>query len=78
MFPILLRLDCVRKPKNGQSYGLTPLTFDGLTPLTLLRSCSVVNNLTRRAGLSPAFQPTSLAQRLTPSTFMVCSHTNHL
>jgi hypothetical protein len=27
-----------------------------------LRSCSVVNSLTRRAGLAPAFQPTSLAQ----------------
>jgi len=32
---------------------------------TLLRSCSAVNSRTRQAGLSPAFQPASLAQPLT-------------
>ena len=41
------------------------LSFQPRLAATLLRSCSVVNSLTRRAGLSPAFQPTSLAQRLT-------------
>jgi hypothetical protein len=41
------------------------LSFQPRLAATLLRSCSVVNNLTRRAGLSPAFQPSSLAQRLT-------------
>ena len=41
------------------------LSFQPRLAATLLRSCSVVNNLIRRAGLSPAFQPTSLAQRLT-------------
>ena len=40
------------------------LSFQPRLAATLLRSCSVVNSLTRRAGLSPAFQPTSLAQRL--------------
>lgn len=40
------------------------LSFQPRLAATLLRSCSVVNNLIRRAGLSPAFQPTSLAQRL--------------
>ena len=41
------------------------LSFQPRLAATLLRSCSAVNSLTRRAGLSPAFQPTSLAQRLT-------------
>jgi hypothetical protein len=45
------------------------LSFQPRLAATLLRSCSVVNNLTRRAGLSPAFQPTSLAQRLTQREF---------
>ena len=40
------------------------LSFQPRLAAPLLRSCSVVNNLIRRAGLSPAFQPTSLAQRL--------------
>jgi hypothetical protein len=40
------------------------LSFQPRLAATLLRSCSVVNSLTRRAGLSPAFQPTSLAQPL--------------
>ena len=43
------------------------LSFQPRLAATLLRSCSVVNNLIRRAGLSPAFQPTSLAQRLIQS-----------
>ena len=38
------------------------LSFQPRLAATLLRSCSVVNSLTRRAGLAPAFQPTSLAQ----------------
>lgn len=41
------------------------LSFQPRLAAALLRSCSVVNSLIRRAGLSPAFQPTSLAQRLT-------------
>jgi hypothetical protein len=41
------------------------LSFQPRLAATLLRSCSVVNSLTRRTGLSPAFQPTSLAQPLT-------------
>jgi hypothetical protein len=40
------------------------LSFQPRLAAALLRSCSVVNNLIQRAGLSPAFQPTSLAQRL--------------
>jgi len=40
------------------------LSFQPRLAATLLRSCSVVNSLIRRAGLSPAFQPTSLAQPL--------------
>jgi fucose 4-O-acetylase-like acetyltransferase len=40
------------------------LSFQPRLTATLLRPCSVVNSLTRRAGLSPAFQPTSLAQPL--------------
>ena len=40
------------------------LSFQPRLVAALLRSCSVVNSLTRRAGLSPAFQPTSLAQPL--------------
>ena len=40
------------------------LSFQPRLAATLLRSCSVVNSLTRRAGLAPAFQPTSLAQPL--------------
>jgi len=40
------------------------LSFQPRLAATLLRSCSVVNNLIRRVGLSPTFQPTSLAQRL--------------
>jgi hypothetical protein len=39
-------------------------SFQPRLAATLLRSCPVVNSLTRRAGLSPAFQPTSLAQPL--------------
>ena len=38
------------------------LSFQPRLTATLLRSCSVVNSLTRRAGLSPAFRSTSLAQ----------------
>ena len=45
------------------------LSFQPRLAATLLRSCSVVNSLTRRAGLSPAFQPTSLAQRLTDNEY---------
>ena len=41
------------------------LSFQPRLAATLLRSCSVVNSPTRRAGLSPAFQPASLAQRFT-------------
>ena len=37
------------------------LSFQPRLAATLLRSCSVVNSLIRRAGLSPAFQPASLA-----------------
>jgi len=44
---------------------LSFLSFQPRLAAALLRSCSVVNSLTRRAGLSPAFQPTSLTQRLT-------------
>jgi len=40
------------------------LSFQLRLAAALLRSCSVVNSLIRRAGLSPAFQSTSLAQRL--------------
>jgi hypothetical protein len=40
------------------------LRFQPRLAATLWRSCSVVNNLIRRAGLAPAFQPTSLAQHL--------------
>jgi len=40
------------------------LRFQPRLAATLLRSCSVVNSLTRRAGLSPAFRSTSLAQPL--------------
>jgi len=40
-------------------------SFQPRLAATLLGSCSVVNNLTRRTGLSPAFQPTSLAQPVT-------------
>ena len=40
------------------------LSFQPRLAATLLRSCSVVNSPTRRAGLSPAFQPAWLAQRL--------------
>jgi len=41
------------------------LSFQPRLAATLLRSCSAVNNLIRRTGLSPAFQPTSLAQPAT-------------
>jgi hypothetical protein len=40
------------------------LSFQPRLAAALLRSCSVVNSPTRRAGLSPAFQPASLAQPL--------------
>src|ERR1019366_1196543 len=40
------------------------LSFQPRLAATLLRSCSLVDSLTRRAGLAPAFQPTSLAQPL--------------
>jgi hypothetical protein len=40
------------------------LSFQPRLAAALLRSCSVVNSLTRRAGLSPAFRSTSLAQHL--------------
>jgi hypothetical protein len=39
-------------------------SFQPRLAAALLRSCSVVNSPTRRAGLSPAFQPASLAQPL--------------
>ena len=39
------------------------LSFQPRLAATLLRSCSVVNSLTRRTGLSPAFQSASLAQQ---------------
>ena len=45
------------------------LSFQPRLAAALLRSCSVVNSLIRRAGLSPAFQPTSLAQRLASFVF---------
>jgi hypothetical protein len=35
------------------------LNFRPRLAAALLRSCSVVNSLIRRAGLSPAFQPTA-------------------
>ena len=38
------------------------LSFQPRLAATLLRSCSVVNSLTRRAGLAPAFRSPSLAQ----------------
>jgi len=41
------------------------LSFQPRLAAARLRSCSVVNSPTRRAGLSPAFQPGSLAQRFT-------------
>ncbi len=40
------------------------LSFQPRLAATLLRSCSVVNSLIRRVGLSPTLQPTSLAQPL--------------
>ncbi len=39
-------------------------SFQPRLAATLLRSCSVVNSLIRRVGLSPTLQPTSLAQPL--------------
>ena len=44
---------------------LSFLSFQPRLAATLSRSMSVVNSPTRRAGLSPAIQPTSLAQPLT-------------
>ena len=41
-----------------------PLSFQPRLTATLLRECSVVNSPTRRTGLSPVFQPASLAQPL--------------
>ena len=41
------------------------LSFQPRRAAARLRSGSVVNSPTPRAGLSPAFQPTSLAQRFT-------------
>ena len=38
------------------------LSFQPRLAATLLRLCSVVNNPTRRVGLSPTFRPTSLVQ----------------
>ena len=38
-------------------------SFQPRLTATLLRACSVVNSPTRRTGLSPVFQPASLAQR---------------
>ena len=38
------------------------LSFQPHLTVTLLRSCSVVNNPTRRMGLSPMFKPASSAQ----------------
>lgn len=38
------------------------LSFQPRLAATLLRSCSVVNNPTRRMGLSPMFKPASPAQ----------------
>ena len=43
---------------------LISLSFQPRLAAALLRSCSVVNSPTRRAGLSPAIQPASLAQPL--------------
>jgi len=40
------------------------LSFQPRLAATLLRSCSVVNNPTRRMGLAPMFKPASLAQAL--------------
>ena len=42
------------------------LSFQPRLAATLLRSCSVVNNPTRRVGLSPTFMPASPAQALLP------------
>jgi hypothetical protein len=44
---------------------LIALSFQPRRAAALLRPGSVVNSPTRRAGLSPAFQPASLAQRFT-------------
>jgi len=38
------------------------LSFQPRLAATLLRSCSVVNNPTRRMGLAPMFKPASPAQ----------------
>ena len=48
------------------------LSFQPRLAATLLRSCSAVNNLIRRTGLSPAFQPTSLAQPVTRFEQEIC------
>jgi hypothetical protein len=40
------------------------LSFQPRLAATLLSSCSVVNSLIRRVGLSPTFRPSSLAQLL--------------
>jgi len=40
------------------------LSFQPRLTATLLRSCSVVNNPTRRMGLAPMFKPASPAQAL--------------
>ena len=39
-----------------------PVSFQLRLAATLLTSCSVVNSLTQRVGLSPTFRPASLAQ----------------
>ena len=39
-------------------------SFQPRLAAALLRSCSAVNSPIRRTGLSPAFQPASLAQPL--------------
>ena len=38
------------------------LSFQPRLTTALLRSCSAVNNPTRRVGLAPTFKPASLAQ----------------
>jgi hypothetical protein len=47
------------------AHGFIFRSFQPRLAATLLRSCSVVNSPIRPAGLPPAIQPASLAQRLT-------------
>jgi hypothetical protein len=49
------------------------LSFQPRLAATLLRSCSVVNNPTRRMGLAPMFKPASPAQApFPPVQFLPC------